>query len=88
MTLLESDSLSQARRSDSNGRKADYTAKWRSGTLDRLLSLKVAVGGGASAALIMNSDWTACENDLGEQTVTVTKQISSAHSNDSCRKVE
>ena len=37
---------------------------------------------------IMNSDGTAYENDLGEQTATVAKQISSAHSNDSWKKVE
>jgi hypothetical protein len=37
---------------------------------------------------IMNSDETAYENDLGEQTSTVAKQISSAHPNDSWKKVE
>jgi hypothetical protein len=37
---------------------------------------------------IMNSDGTAHENDLGEQTATAAKQISSAHSNDSWKKVE
>jgi hypothetical protein len=37
---------------------------------------------------IMNSDRTAYEKDLGEQTATAAKQISSALSNDSWKKVE
>ena len=36
----------------------------------------------------MNSDGIADENDLGEQTATVVRQISSVHSNDSWKKVE
>jgi len=37
---------------------------------------------------IMNSDRIAYENDLGEQTATAERQISSVHSNDSWKKVE
>jgi hypothetical protein len=37
---------------------------------------------------IMNSDGIAYENDLGEQTSTAARQISSVHSNDSWKKVE
>jgi hypothetical protein len=37
---------------------------------------------------IMNSDGIAYENDLGEQTATAARQISSVHSNDSWKKVE
>lgn len=37
---------------------------------------------------LMHSDGTAYENDLGEQTATVAKQITSARSNDSWKKVE
>lgn len=37
---------------------------------------------------IMNSDGIAYENDLGEQTATAARQISSVQSNDSWKKVE
>ncbi len=37
---------------------------------------------------ITTSDGTAYENDLGEQTATAARQISSAHANDSWKKVE
>ena len=37
---------------------------------------------------IMNSDGTAHEKDLGEQTTTAAKQISSSHPDDSWKKVE
>ena len=37
---------------------------------------------------IMNPDGTAYENDLGEQTTTAAKQVSSAPSSDSWKKVE
>jgi hypothetical protein len=37
---------------------------------------------------IMNSDGLASENDLGEQTATAARQISSVHSDDSWKKVE
>jgi hypothetical protein len=37
---------------------------------------------------IVNSDGIAYENDLGEQTATAARQISSVHSNDSWKKVE
>ena len=37
---------------------------------------------------IMNPDGTAYENDFGEQTATAAKQVSSAPSSDSWKKVE